>query len=253
MAATILSVNLNKVALLRNSRGGLLPSPAQAAAVALAAGAGGLTLHPRPDLRHARPDDIAALRPLCTGGIELNLEGNPYAGASARYPGFLELLEQYRPEQATLVPDAEDQLTSDHGWDLAAEGPRLRPLIARIRSFGIRVSLFLDADSPHVERAADLGAERIEIYTGPYAHAFLAGDAARELDACARTAERAVAVGLAVNAGHDLDQRNLGALLRHAPQIREVSIGHALIGEALYDGLAATVRRYIEIIAEARS
>jgi pyridoxine 5-phosphate synthase len=249
---TVLSVNLNKIALLRNSRGGVLPAPAQAGAVALAAGAGGLTLHPRPDLRHARPDDIAALRPLCKGGIELNLEGNPYAGASARYPGFLELIEQYRPEQATLVPDAEDQLTSDHGWDLAAEGARLRPLIARIRSLGIRVSLFLDADSPHVERAADIGAERIEMYTEPYARAWLAGDASRELDACARTAERAVAVGLAVNAGHDLDQRNLSALLRHAPQIREVSIGHALIGEALYDGLAATVRRYVEIIAQAR-
>jgi pyridoxine 5-phosphate synthase len=250
---TVLSVNLNKIALLRNSRGGVLPAPAQAAAVALAAGAGGLTLHPRPDLRHARPDDIAALRPLCAGGIELNLEGNPHASATARYPGFLELVEQYRPEQATLVPDADDQLTSDHGWNLATDGARLRPLIARIKGLGIRVSLFLDADSPDVERAAEIGADRIEIYTEPYARAFLAGAAGPELDACARTAERAVAAGLGVNAGHDLDQRNLGPLLRHAPQIREVSIGHALIGEALYDGLAETVRRYVAVIEAASS
>lgn len=247
---TVLSVNLNKVALLRNSRGAHLPDPLAAARVAIAAGCGGITLHPRPDLRHARPDDALAMRALCTS-VELNLEGNPYAGAGDRYPGFMELLLQGRPEQATLVPDGDAQLTSDHGWNLQTDGARLRPMIERLHEHGIRVSLFMDVDSPDIERAADIGADRIEIYTGPYAHAAAGGDAAAALDACARTAERAAAVGMALNAGHDLDQRNLGALLRHVPSIREVSIGHALIGEALFDGLELTVRRYLGVIAAA--
>ncbi len=248
----VLSVNLNKVALLRNSRGDRLPDPRAAARVAMAAGCGGITLHPRPDLRHARPDDAIAMRALCTS-VELNLEGNPYAPASDRYPGFMQLLESCRPEQATLVPDDDGQLTSDHGWDLRREAPRLRPLVQRLRAYGIRVSLFMDVDSPDIERAADVGAQRIEIYTGPYAHAAATGDAQAALDACSRAAERARAVGLAVNAGHDLDQRNLGPLLRAVPAIREVSIGHALIGEALYDGLDLTVRRYLAVIADAAS
>lgn len=245
---TALSVNLNKIALLRNSRGAALPDPLAAARTAIAAGCQGITLHPRPDLRHARPDDAHAMRALCTS-VELNLEGNPYAGPDGRYPGFMQLLEACRPEQATLVPDGDAQLTSDHGWDLRAEGPRLRPLIARLRDAGIRVSLFLDVDSPDIERAAEIGAQRIELYTGPYAHAALTGNASMHLDACARAAERAAAAGLELNAGHDLDQRNLGPLLRHVPSVREVSIGHALIGEALYDGLELTVRRYLGVIA----
>lgn len=252
ISGTVLSVNLNKVALLRNSRGGDLPAPAHAAKVAIAAGCGGITLHPRPDLRHARPDDVSTLRALCTD-VELNIEGNPYAGASARYPGFMTLLEQHRPEQATLVPDGDTQLTSDHGWDLRTEAVRLRPLIQRLRDLQIRVSLFMDVDADDIELAAELGADRIEIYTGPYAQAWALGDANAALDACARCAERASAAGLKVNAGHDLDQRNLTALLRHVPSIAEVSIGHALIGEALYDGLSTTVRRYLDAIKQARS
>lgn len=251
LPTTVLSVNLNKVALLRNSRGGVLPDPLQAAQVAIDAGCGGITLHPRPDLRHARPDDARAMRSVCRAH-ELNLEGNPYAGATGRYPGFVALLEECRPEQATLVPDADAQLTSDHGWDLIAQAGRLRPLIARLRDAGMRVSVFMDVDSPDIERAADLGADRVELYTGPYAHADALGDADAALDACARAAERAGSVGLKVNAGHDLDQRNLGPLLRHVPTICEVSIGHALINEALYDGLGLTVRRYLEVIATAR-
>ncbi len=250
LPTALLSVNLNKVALLRNSRGGVVPDPLIAARVAVEAGCAGITLHPRPDLRHARPEDARAMRVLCRS-VELNLEGNPYAGASAEYPGFMALLEECRPEQATLVPDADAQLTSDHGWDLVAQAPRLRPLIARLRSAGMRVSLFMDVDSPDIERAAELGADRIEIYTGPFAHAFALGDPASALDACARTAERAVAAGLKVNAGHDLDQHNLGALLRHVPSICEVSIGHALINDALYDGLELTIGRYLQVIAAA--
>lgn len=247
MSYPVLSVNLNKVALLRNSRGADLPSPVEAARVAIGAGCGGITLHPRPDLRHVRPDDVAALRAECAS-VEFNLEGNPYAGPQGAYPGFVSLLQAYRPEQATLVPDGDAQLTSDHGWDLRREAPRLRPLVRSLRELGMRVSLFMDVDSPDIEAVAEIGAQRIEIYTGPYAHAYARGDASAALDACARTAERALAVGLEVNAGHDLDQRNLGALLRHVPQITEVSIGHALINEALYSGLAATVQRYLSII-----
>lgn len=250
-ARTALSVNLNKVALLRNSRGGNLPDPLAAARVAIAAGCAGITLHPRPDLRHARPDDARAMRALCRDGIELNLEGNPCAPASARYPGFLELVLECHPDQATLVPDHDGQLTSDHGWDLATEGARLRPMIARLRAAGIRVSLFMDVDSPDIERAADVGADRVELYTGPYAHAALAGDSSAALDACARSGERAAAAGLGVNAGHDLDQRNLKPLLQRVPEIVEVSIGHALIGEALYAGLDATVHAYLDAIRQA--
>ena len=245
----MLSVNLNKVALLRNSRGGQRPDPLDAARTAIAAGAGGITLHPRPDLRHARPDDALAMRNLCAkAGVELNLEGNPFAQQSELYPGVLELVEQCRPEQATLVPDSDQQLTSDHGWNLRSDGDRLRPLVARLKSIGIRVSLFMDADSEDIERAAAVGADRIELYTGPFARAFARGGAELQLRACADACERSLAAGLQVNAGHDLDQSNLGALLHAAPAISEVSIGHALICEALEAGLGETVERYLRII-----
>lgn len=248
---TALSVNVNKIAVLRNSRGGALPSVQQAARVAVAAGAHGITVHPRPDQRHIRPHDVDELKPWLP--VELNIEGNPWAGANAAgYPGFMALVERARPAQCTLVPDADGQITSDHGFDFERDGERLRPLVAQLKAWGCRVSLFCDVDAPALERAAELGADRIEIYTGPYAHAFAAGDAGAALAACVRTAERAQRAGLGVNAGHDLDQRNLGPFLRAVPQVREVSIGHALIGEALYDGLDATVRRYLAVIAGAR-
>ena len=248
---TALSVNVNKIAVLRNSRGGALPSVQQAARVAVAAGANGITVHPRPDQRHIRPHDVAELKPWLP--VELNIEGNPWAGANAAgYPGFMALVERARPAQCTLVPDADGQITSDHGFDFERDGERLRPLIAQLKAWGCRVSLFCDVDAPALERAAELGADRIEIYTGPYAHAFAAGDAGAARAACVRTAERAQRAGLGVNAGHDLDQQNLGPFLRAVPQVLEVSIGHALIGEALYDGLDATVRRYLAVIAGAR-
>jgi pyridoxine 5-phosphate synthase len=149
------------------------------------------------------------------------------------------------------VPDGDAQITSDHGFDLARDADRLQPLIRAFKAIGCRVSLFMDAGSDEIEHVAELGADRIEIYTGPYAHAFAHGDAARELDACARTAERANACGLGVNAGHDLNQRNLAALLRAVPFLAEVSIGHALFGEAIYAGLDPTVRRYLQILETA--
>ncbi|MFI4969010.1 MAG: pyridoxine 5'-phosphate synthase [Lysobacterales bacterium] len=268
---TALSVNINKIAVLRNSRGHATPDPVVAARVAIEAGCQGITVHPRPDQRHIRVDDVLRvgaelllLKKAVTDGrsglrhsgtnaqvIEYNLEGNPFAPPRGSYPGFLELVRVARPAQATLVPDGDAQLTSDHGFDLGADAPRLAPLVRELKALGCRVSLFVDADAVDVERAAEIGADRIEIYTEPYADAYARGDHARALEACVRTAGRARAAGLGVNAGHDLDQRNLGALKRAIPFLAEVSIGHALIGDALYDGLAATVRRYLEILAAA--
>lgn len=246
-----LSVNVNKIAVLRNARGGGSPNVATAAETAIAAGCDGITVHPRPDLRHIRPDDVLALAELTRGRVEFNIEGNPFAPARGAYPGLLTLAERARPEQITLVPDSEGQLTSDHGFDLLRDGARLAPLIAQFRALGCRVSLFMDAGSSGIERAADLLADRVELYTGPYAQAHAAGDASRALAECADAARRATAVGLGINAGHDLDQANLGPFLRALPQVREVSIGHALIAEALYAGLASTVGDYLRIIAAA--
>jgi pyridoxine 5-phosphate synthase len=248
---TILSVNVNKIAVLRNSRGGAVPDVLTAARACIAAGCGGITVHPRPDQRHIRPDDVVAL----TGSIpvELNIEGNPYAGPTARgYPGFLALVEAARPAQCTLVPDSDRQLTSDHGFDIPASVVRLRPVVERLKRWGCRVSVFVDAGCEGLPRLVEIGVDRIEIYTGPYAHAHAAGDAREVLAACRRTAEEALSLGLGVNAGHDLDQANLGAFLRAVPGVAEVSIGHALISEALYAGLGTTVRRYLDIIAGAR-
>ncbi|GAP65708.1 pyridoxine 5'-phosphate synthase [Mizugakiibacter sediminis] len=246
---TVLSVNLNKVAVLRNSRGEDQPDVCAAARVCIDAGCGGITVHPRPDQRHIRPDDVRALAALTRGRVELNVEGNPWAGPRGSYPGFLALVREVRPQQVTLVPDADAQLTSDHGFDLAADAARLAPVVAELRALGCRVSLFVDAGASALDEAARIGAQRIEIYTGPYARAFARGDCARELALCADTARRAQQAGLAVNAGHDLNQRNLGALKQAIPGLAEVSIGHALIGEALYDGLARTVRNYLAILA----
>ncbi|HET6603114.1 MAG TPA: pyridoxine 5'-phosphate synthase [Xanthomonadaceae bacterium] len=247
MADTLLSVNLNKVAVLRNARGGTVPDVVAAARTAIAAGCGGITVHPRPDCRHIRPQDVADLVP-AVAAVEFNIEGNPFAGARTGYPGFVELVESAHPAQATLVPDADAQITSDHGWDLRADAARLRARIGRLKDAGCRVSLFMDPGSDEIERAAEIGADRIELYTGPYARAFAAGQAGAELARCAAAAERARAAGLGVNAGHDLDQRNLGTFLSAVPQVLEVSIGHALFAEALYAGLERTVRDYLAII-----
>ncbi|HVF35814.1 MAG TPA: pyridoxine 5'-phosphate synthase [Candidatus Saccharimonadia bacterium] len=250
---TKLSVNVNKVAVLRNSRGGATPDVAAAARACIAAGAHGITVHPRPDLRHITPADVDMLASTAAS-VELNIEGNPFAPPNERgYPGLLALVERARPAQVTLVPDGDAQLTSDHGFDLARDAARLAPLVASLRALGVRVSLFVDEDAAAVERAAELGADRIELYTGPYAQGAAAGNAGASLDRCARTAMRAQAAGLGVNAGHDLDQRNLGAFLRHVPRVLEVSIGHALIGEALHDGLDATVRNYLRVIDAAQA
>jgi len=246
----LLSVNINKIAVLRNSRGGDSPSVIIAAETAIGAGCGGITVHPRPDQRHIRSHDVLALAELTRGRVEFNIEGNPFAPARDGYPGLLALVERARPAQVTLVPDGDGQLTSDHGFDLARDCARLAPLIAQYRKLGCRVSLFMDVTALGIERAAELGANRVELYTGPYAQAHADGDASRALDECSDFAGRATAAGLGINAGHDLRQANLGAFLRAVPQVREVSIGHALIAEALYAGLADTVRSYLRVIAE---
>ena len=249
---TRLSVNVNKIAVLRNSRGGGEPDVVRAARTCLDAGAHGITVHPRPDARHIREDDVHALAALCGEyEVEFNLEGNPFAPPRPGYPGFVALCCAVRPTQATLVPDSDGQITSDHGFDFAQDMPALTPLVTELRSLGCRVSLFADADHPALVRAAECGAERIELFTGPFAAGHTQGDSA-PLRACADAARRAASAGLGVNAGHDLSQANLGDFLRAVPGVEEVSIGHALIGEALYSGLTATVRAYLDCIASAR-
>ncbi len=248
---TALSVNVNKIAVLRNSRGGSEPDVVLAARTCLDAGAHGITVHPRPDARHIRAEDVLALAALTREyGVEFNLEGNPFAPPRAGYPGFATLCEQARPAQATLVPDDDGQLTSDHGFDFARDGERLRPQIVALKTMGCRVSLFVDAGAD-VEQAALVGADRIELYTGPYAQAHVAGRFHDALAACAQTARRAQAAGLGVNAGHDLSQSNLEAFLRGVPPVLETSIGHALISDALTTGLHRAVTDYLHILRRA--
>ena len=247
---TLLSVNLNKIAVLRNSRGGEEPSMLRAEQTCIEAGCGGITVHPRPDQRHVRPEDVRALASLLRGRVEYNIEGNPFAAPRGTYPGLIALAREVKPTQVTLVPDSDSQITSDHGFDPQSQEDidKLRPLVSQLREIGCRVSVFVDAGSSAFEHLADIGVQRIEIYTGPYAEAFAEGDARSMLALCAETARRAQQAGLAVNAGHDLSQANLGAFHAAIPGLAEVSIGHALIGEALYEGLATTVRNYLQIL-----
>jgi pyridoxine 5-phosphate synthase len=240
---TKLSVNLNKVALLRNSRTIGIPSPVRAAELCIAAGAQGITLHPRPDQRHIRPSDVHEIAELLRGSreVELNLEGNPF-------PEFLDLVGRIGPAQCTLVPDAPDAITSDHGWDLDQEGGRLEPIIAQLRRAGMRVALFMDAETTAWNRARDIGADRVELYTEPFAAAFAQGDFEEVLTRFRRAAKDAQSAGLGVNAGHDLNLHNLGSFCA-IPNILEVSIGHALIADALEMGLQATVKAYLAVLA----
>lgn len=243
---TKLSVNLNKVALLRNQRDIGYPSVVDAARTVIQAGAHGVTVHPRPDERHIRKTDVlelaAFLKAETAPDIEFNIEGNPT-------PDFLDLVAKVSPHQATLVPDAPDALTSDDGWDLTRDGERLAPIIADLKSRGMRVALFMNADPGMIRRAADVGADRVELYTGPYAFAYGAAGQAASLDSYVAAAKAARDVGLEVNAGHDLNLDNLGTFLGAIPWCAEVSIGHALTSDALWMGFADAVRAYLKIIA----
>lgn len=242
---TKLSVNVNKVATLRNTRPQLdIPSVVHCARICIDAGAHGITVHPRPDERHIKPHDVDDIVALLRNhsGIEFNIEGNPFEAS------FMGLVEKATPTQATLVPDATDQITSDHGWDLKKDFDRLKPIVDRLKNRGIRVSLFMDPDPAIMELAKKIGADRVELYTEPYAAAFARGekDAA---GAYAKSAARAQALGLAVNAGHDLNLDNLAPFLKNVKGVAEVSIGHALIGDALEFGLRETVKRYLAVCA----
>ena len=240
---TKLSVNVNKVATLRNTRPGLdIPSVVRCATLCLEAGAHGITVHPRPDQRHIKPRDVTDIARLLERhpGVELNVEGNPFQD-------YVHFIEEARPAQATLVPDTPEALTSDHGWNLHKDAERLRPVVARLKALGARVSLFLDPAPEQVELAHGLGADRIELYTEPYAAAFARGDRAA-VAAYVETAARAHELGLGVNAGHDLNLENLPLFLATVKNLAEVSIGHALIGDALELGLVETVKRYLSIV-----
>ena len=258
---TALSVNVNKIAWLRNSRAGSRPDVLAAARTAIAAGAHGVTVHPRPDQRHVRPADVEALANLLAAEyphVEFNIEGNPAAGPRDNgYPGFDRLVETARPHQATLVPDADAQLTSDHGWDLSdpERAQRVAASVARYQRWGVRVSLFLDPVEAGVSRAKACGADRIELYTGPYAdlverRGIDHPETRACLDAYARAARHAAALGLGVNAGHDLNLDNLAAFVAIGG-VAEVSIGHALVADALDMGLSTAVRKYLDAIAGA--
>ena len=243
---TLLSVNVNKIALVRNSRNIGIPSVTRAAEICVDAGAGGITVHPRPDQRHIRPSDVFELAEMLR--VEFNIEGNPFAGPSRDYPGFMEIVRKARPAQCTLVPDAPGQLTSDHGWDLSQGAERLAPIVDELKGLGIRISLFMDPDCRQIRRAADCRVDRVELYTEPYARAFEKGSPDASLEQYALAARTAQEAGLGVNAGHDLNLKNLGPFCT-IPGILEVSIGHALISEALEMGLSETVKAYLKILS----
>ena len=242
---TQLSVNVNKVALLRNTRTIGIPSVTKAARTVIEAGAYGVTVHPRPDERHIRADDVDDLVELLKEypDIEFNIEGNPFHN-------LMDIVRKVRPDQATLVPDDPNALTSNQGWDIAADGERLKPIISELKDLGCRVSLFMDPDIEQIERIPESGADRIELYTEPYAAAFEEGPEAldRVLPSFVAAAEKAQAIGLGVNAGHDLNLDNLMPFCQNVPHVLEVSIGHALIADALDMGLKTTVEAYLHIL-----
>ncbi len=241
---TKLSVNLNKIALLRNARDIGIPSVTRAAGICIEAGAQGITVHPRPDERHAKPSDVSELAELLkeTPSVELNVEGNPF-------PQFMEIVRRVKPTQCTLVPDSPDALTSDHGWNLTEDGERLKPIIEELKEMGSRVSLFMDADSPDIEIARKIGADRIELYTEPYAAAYGGDDSEMVFEKFKIAAKRAQEAGLGINAGHDLNLDNLGKFCS-IPNVLEVSIGHALVSDALEMGLFDAVQAYLRILGE---
>jgi pyridoxine 5-phosphate synthase len=246
-AGTALSVNVNKIALLRNARPLNVPNVAALSRIALEAGAHGITVHPRPDQRHIRTDDVHELAALLRQWphADYNIEGNPTHN-------LMQFVRELKPQQCTLVPDSAEQFTSDHGWSLPADAARLRPLVNELRALGVRISLFMDPLPEAMPHAAELGVHRVELYTEPYARAHGTAQQAAELARYAASAHAAQAVGLGVNAGHDLNRANLTEFLRAVPDVLEVSIGHALIADALELGLAAAVREYQRCIQLAR-
>ena len=245
--STHLSINLNKVALVRNTRHLGIPSVTRAATLCLQAGAQGITIHPRPDERHIRAMDVADLSELMQAwpDREFNIEGNPLQNLM----GFV---RQFKPHQATFVPDGEGQFTSDHGWNPVTDTDKLPPLIAEAKALGVRVSLFMDAEPSHMAWAKSVGADRVELYTEPFAAAWETSTQSVQLQRFAKAAQAALDVGLGVNAGHDLNRDNLTAFLKQVPGVQEVSIGHALIADALELGYSAAIEAYLRCIHAAK-
>ena len=244
---TALSVNVNRVALLRNSRPVGIPDVVKLSTIALEAGADGITVHPRPDARHITTQDVHDLAQLMKRWpqAEFNVEGNPFHN-------LMDLVREVRPPQDTFVPDSVEQDTSDHGWDLVRDGERLRPLIAELHGLGVRVSLFMDPDPAAMALARAVGADRVELYTEAYARAHRTQAQAAVLQRYAAAARAALEAGLGVNAGHDLNRDNLAVFLRAVPGVIEVSIGHAIAADALEFGMAETVRLYQRCIRQAQ-
>jgi pyridoxine 5-phosphate synthase len=240
---TALSVNVNKVALLRNTRELGIPSVLRAAQLCLMAGASGITVHPRPDERHIKHQDVHELAAMMSDwpGREFNIEGNPFHNLMA-------FVRELKPDQATLVPDSADQSTSDHGWSFPDDAARLRPIIDECHALGVRVSLFMDPLPRAMAAVAALGADRVELYTETYARAWPGLHKKEALQAFVKTAQAAALCGLGVNAGHDLNRDNLSEFLHEVPGVLEVSIGHALIADALELGYTATVKDYLRCI-----
>ncbi|MEX1670732.1 pyridoxine 5'-phosphate synthase [Zhongshania guokunii] len=250
---TALSINLNKIALIRNSRDTEYPSVTMHAARCIAAGAHGITVHPRPDQRHIRVSDCFDLAEMLS--VEFNIEGNPFAPAMksprrgvSDYPGFMEIIRQIRPAQCTLVPDGDAQLTSDHGFNLQRDGDRLAPIIAELKNLGVRVSLFMDPEPEQIRLAKAIGADRIELYTGPYAEAFGAKQQNAVLQRFIDASNTAGEVGLGLNAGHDLNLHNLLLFKNSVNQLLEVSIGHAFTVDAIEMGLDACIKAYLRCL-----
>jgi pyridoxine 5-phosphate synthase len=241
---TKLSVNVNKIAWLRNARGENRPNLLETSKVLVDCGIDGITVHPRPDLRHITPDDVYDLSNLCkNSNIEFNIEGNPYSDKSKDYPGFIQLVNEIEPDQCTLVPDAPDQLTSDHGWQIDGKDHNvIVNIIEELKTDKTRVSLFVDPDLKQIENIKSIGANRIELYTGPYA----LNPTLEVLSSYETSYNYAKSIGLDVNAGHDLDLENLRPFLDKAP-VDEVSIGHALISDALIDGLDNVTKKYLDL------
>jgi pyridoxine 5-phosphate synthase len=241
---TKLSVNLNKFALLRNARGTDYPNLLNMAKRTIAAGVHGLTVHPRPDQRHAKYSDVYDLSKLLSGypGLEFNIEGNPIEK-------FLSIVKEVKPDQCTLVPDAANQITSDHGWNLKKDGKRLIPILKDLQAEGIRVSLFMDTETDQIDIAKEIGADRVELHTEPYARAFGTSSEKEVYDRFHKAAIHAQSIGLGVNAGHDLNLQNLGLFLT-IPAILEVSIGHAIAVESFDYSYEGTLQRYMEIISK---
>ena len=241
---TKLSVNVNKIAWLRNARGENRPNLLETSKILVDCGVDGLTVHPRPDLRHITPDDVYDLSNLCkNSNIEFNIEGNPYSEKAKDYPGFIQLVKEIEPDQCTLVPDAPDQLTSDHGWQIDGKDHNvLVNIIEELKTDKTRVSLFVDPDIRQIENIKSIGANRVELYTGPYA----SNPILEVLSSYETSYNYAKSIGLDVNAGHDLDLENLKPFLDRAP-VDEVSIGHALISDALIDGLDTVTKKYLDL------